>query len=393
MAGLEPNIYASTAITWIAASVALVMRFIARRITKQPWWWDDFFCVLAYIFGCLYSATVLEWTIHWYLGQYMPDDLPDAQRELILHNGRFIGFFNSLTYAFAIASAKLAILFLYWRIFQLSSIRIPMQAMIVLCFMWIIVRTFMTIFRCFPVQAYWDKTIPHAVCRIQDTEFFFSTVLTHFLMDLAILVLPIIEVFKLRLRIGQKIAVAGLFVVGSIVCLASVFAIVEALQYNPKSTQMPHDYGMYCVWGSVEVNIAIVSACFPLLRPIFRNIFPARFLSSYYGGSSQPISGPSHATSRPSHGASRPSRAIRLATISRTHREKEPDETSSTHQLADVESGLSDAGDFDGISRPVNSRDGVHTFISSPYHEDMGQSASGIRVQKDMIVEVVATKR
>lgn len=145
----------------------------------------------------------------------MPDDLTEAERDLILHNGRFIGFFNSLTYAFAIASAKLAILFLYWRIFQLSSIRLPMQIMIVMCFVWIIVRTFMTIFRCLPVQAYWDKTIPHAVCRIRDTEFFFSTVLTHFLMDLAILVLPIIEVFKLRLRIGQKIAVAGLFVVGS----------------------------------------------------------------------------------------------------------------------------------------------------------------------------------
>ncbi|RSL47270.1 hypothetical protein CEP53_009988 [Fusarium sp. AF-6] len=381
MAGLEPNIYWSTAITWIAASVAMVMRFMARRITKQPWWWDDTFCVLTYIFGVLYSATVLEWTIHWYLGQYMPDDLSEAERDLILHNGRFIGFFNSLTYAFAIASAKLAILFLYWRIFQLSSIRLPMQIMIVMCFIWIIVRTFMTIFRCLPVQAYWDKTIPHAVCRIRDTEFFFSTVLTHFLMDLAILVLPIIEVFKLRLRIGQKIAVAGLFVVGSIVCLASVFAIVEALSYNPKSTQMPHDYGMYCVWGSVEINIAIVSACFPLLRPVIRNIFPARFLSSYYGknNSSQPIS--------------RPSRAIRLATISRTNREKENDETSSTHQLADIESGVSDVGDFDAVPRPIHSHEGIRTVISSPYHEDTEQNGAGIRVQKDMIVEVVATKR
>ncbi|KAJ4182462.1 hypothetical protein NW767_013827 [Fusarium falciforme] len=333
-----------------------------------------------WIFGCLYSATVLEWTIHWYLGQYMPDDLTDAERDLILHNGRFIGFFNSLTYAFAIASAKLAILFLYWRIFQLSSIRLPMQIMITMCFIWIIVRTFMTIFRCLPVQAYWDKTIPHAVCRIQDTEFFFSTVLTHFLMDLAILVLPIIEVFKLRLRIGQKIAVAGLFVVGSIVCLASIFAIVEALSYNPKSTQMPHDYGMYCVWGSVEINIAIVSACFPLLRPVIRNIFPARFLSSYYGGnSSQPIS--------------RPSNAIRLATISRTNREKENDETSSTHQLADIESGVSDVGDFDAVPRPVHSHEGIRTVISSPYREDSDQNTAGIHVQKDMIVEVVATKR
>ncbi|KAF4458675.1 integral membrane [Fusarium albosuccineum] len=375
MAGLEVNIYVSTAITWVAAIVALIMRMFARRMTKQVLWYDDYFCMLAFVFASLYSATVLEWTIHWSLGQYMPDDLDTAAREQILHWGRFIGFFNSLTYAFSIASAKLAILFLYWRLFQLSAIRIPIRVMIVLTFMWIIVRTFMTIFRCLPVQAYWDKTIPHAVCRINDTQFFFGTVLTHFLMDVAILVLPIIEVFKLRLRLGQKIAVAGLFTLGTIVCVASVCAIVEAVRYDPKSKQMPHDYGMYCVWGSVEINIAIVSACFPLLRPIFRHILPARFLSSY-GGSSQPISFPTH--------------AIRLTTIRTTNKETERDDSSSTHQLADPESGVSDITDYDLVTVPVH-RDGVHTVISSPYHEDE-ESTAGIHVRNDMIVEVVKTE-
>lgn len=121
-------------------------------------------------------------------------------------------------------------------------------------------------------------------------------------------------------------------------------------------------------------------ACVPLLRPIFRNIFPARFLSSYYGNSaSQPIS--------------RPSRAIRLATLSKTQKATENDETSSTHQLADVESGLSDVGDFDGVPRPVDSREGVRTMISSPCHEYTDQNAAGIHVRRDMVVEVVATKR
>jgi hypothetical protein len=87
--------------------------------------------------------------------------------------------------------------------------------MIVLSVMWIILRTFMVIFRCIPVQAYWDKTIPDAHCRIKDTQFFFGTVLTHMLMDVAILVLPIFEVFRLRLRIGQKLAIAALFIVGA----------------------------------------------------------------------------------------------------------------------------------------------------------------------------------
>lgn len=53
----------------------------------------------------------------------MPDDIDPAAREEVLQS-RFIGFLNSLTYASFIASAKLAILCLYWRIFKMSTIRV-----------------------------------------------------------------------------------------------------------------------------------------------------------------------------------------------------------------------------------------------------------------------------
>ncbi|KAH6886981.1 hypothetical protein B0T10DRAFT_461443 [Thelonectria olida] len=383
MAGLTANIYVSTGITWVAAFVALVMRIIARRIMKITWWFDDYFCILAFnVWTDLLPSSLLpslprgafivaNWcfigTMHWSLGQYMPDSLDAAAREEILHNSRFLGFLNSLAYALSIASSKLAILFLYWRIFSISTIRIPIQIMIVLSVMWIILRTFMVIFRCIPVQAYWDKTIPHAACRIKDTEFFFGTVLTHMLMDVAILVLPIFEVFRLRLRLGQKLAIAALFIVG-------------AMQVHPftfKTTQMPHDYGMYCVWGTVEINIAIVSACFPLLRPIFSRILPARFLST--ADNTQPIS--------------RPSNAIRLTTISRTTREKEHDETSSTHQLADPEGSVSNMSDLDPVN--MHGPEGVHTVISSrctgPYGGE-GQGMNGIHVYHDTIVQVEETE-
>jgi hypothetical protein len=79
---------------------------------------------------------------------------------------------------------------------------------------WLILRTFMVIFHCIPVQAYWDKSIENAVCKINDSQFFFATCLTHFILDVVILALPVIEVFKLRLRLGQKIAITALFALG-----------------------------------------------------------------------------------------------------------------------------------------------------------------------------------
>jgi hypothetical protein len=35
---------------------------------------------------------------------------------------------------------------------------------------------------------------------------------------------------------------------------------------------MPHDYGMYCVWGSVELNLAVVSC-----EPPFFYVLPRCF--------------------------------------------------------------------------------------------------------------------
>lgn len=122
---------------------------------------------------------------------------------------------SQFCYAFSIASSKFAILGLYWRLFKLSSIRIPIQIMFVISLIWIILRTFMVIFHCVPVQAYWDKSIKNARCEINDAQFFFGTVLTHFVMDVIILVLPTIELSRLHLPLGQKLAVMGLFVIGS----------------------------------------------------------------------------------------------------------------------------------------------------------------------------------
>ncbi|KAG5789542.1 hypothetical protein H9Q69_011403 [Fusarium xylarioides] len=133
------------------------------------------------------------------------------------------------------------------------------MVMLVMVVIWIILRTFMLTFRCVPVQSLWDYTITDKVCNINSDQFFLGTITTHFIMDIIILVLPIIEVFRLRLKMGQKLAIGALFLLGTIVCIASMFVLIVLVNYPDNTTQMPHDYAMFCILGSVEVNIAIVS--------------------------------------------------------------------------------------------------------------------------------------
>ncbi|KAF7557742.1 hypothetical protein G7Z17_g458 [Cylindrodendrum hubeiense] len=269
MTGLQPNVFAAVCITWAVALPALVLRVVARRMTKMAWWFDDYFCVSAFkptpASPPAPSANIncRPGTTDWGLGQFIDPSLSESQREYLLLHSRLLMYCSQFCYAFSIASSKFAILCLYWRLFKQSSIRIPIQLMLVISLIWIILRTFMVIFHCIPVQAYWDKSIENARCQINDAQFFFGTVLTHFVMDLIILVLPIIELSRLRLPLGQKLAVIGLFIIGSFVCIASIFVIIESIRYDVDTTEMPHDVALNFMWGSVELNIAIVAGNYP----------------------------------------------------------------------------------------------------------------------------------
>ncbi|KAM5344331.1 hypothetical protein ACJ41O_012868 [Fusarium nematophilum] len=214
MAGLRPNIYAAICITLFVAVLALVLRLKARSMTKMRLWFDDYLAMSALVFAAGYCAINLLWLSRYKLAQYLTD-LDQAAADRIRFASRILLWSSELCYACSIASAKLAILTFYWRVFRYTSIRIAIQVLLVTATIWITIRTFMVIFHCVPVQAYWDKTIKGARCPINESKFFFGTVLTHCLMDAIILILPIIEVMKMHLRFSQKLAVIGLFTSGT----------------------------------------------------------------------------------------------------------------------------------------------------------------------------------
>jgi hypothetical protein len=72
----------------------------------------------------------------------------------------------------------------------------------------------MSIFHCTPIQAFWKLDIPGSHCAIQDSKFFFGTILVHVLIDIAILVLPIMQIRKLQLPRLQKVGISLMFCFG-----------------------------------------------------------------------------------------------------------------------------------------------------------------------------------
>ncbi|CAH0027606.1 unnamed protein product [Clonostachys rhizophaga] len=375
MAGLQTNVFVGFGVVWAVAFLSMIGRVAARRMTKVAWWHEDYFCLAAFVFGSVYNGLCLYWATDWSLGLIIPDTVDPNVKEHILEVSRKLAFFCSLTYAYSIGASKLAILSLYWRLFKLSSIRIPILVLYVIVVAWMILRTFMVVFRCSPVQAYWDLNIPGGHCPIQDGAFFFGTMLPHFLMDVVILILPVVEVFKLRLRLAQKVGISALFLIGIIVCTASVNCLVESIRTDPKTTQMPYDYALNYTWGAVEVNMAVVSSCFPLLRPVFRVLVGSRVLSSYTEGT--------HGVSYGAHTYSRHT-GVELNTMTtKSKRRKDMELSSSMRRLAD------DEKDILGDPALVKSPDRILTTVT-PYHanEWADSNDNGIHVQNDVIIEV-----
>ncbi|KAK2472142.1 hypothetical protein H9L39_16022 [Fusarium oxysporum f. sp. albedinis] len=290
MAGLQPDIYAAISITWVAAFLALGLRLKARRMTKMNLWFDDYFAVIALLFVSSYCSVTIYWTHSYKLGQSILtiEDTIEANR--IQDRSRLLLWICELLYASSIAFCKLSILCFYWRVFQYTSIRYAIIILLIAVSIWITIRTFMVIFHCVPIRAYWDKSIQGAKCPFNEANFFFATILIHTTMDCVILILPVIEVMKMTLPLSQKLAVVGLFTSGTIVCVASIFVLVHSKLYNPRTDDIPKDMAQSMMWAAVEINMAVFSACLPMLRPIFRHFLPG--LSTTEESAQAPISLP-----------------------------------------------------------------------------------------------------
>ncbi|KAH7109998.1 hypothetical protein B0J13DRAFT_578421 [Dactylonectria estremocensis] len=372
MAQFNPNVAVSVFVTMVAAALALTGRLVARRMTKVVLWLDDYFAISAFVFACSWSAVMVAWTLHAGLGIPL-DDVEGKSPEQALRQSHLFLWNAELFYALSLALSKISILGFYWRLFSKSNIRLPIQILATCSLVWLIIRTFLAIFHCVPVQAFWDKTIEGAMCSINDSKFFFGTVLVHLIIDVFILVLPVLQVKRLQLRSAQKAAVISLFMFGTLVCVASIVVLVESLKFDPSSPEMPSDIASIMIWATVEVNLAIVSSCLPILRPILSKIAPR----------SMPMSGRDNQQRHCGQGE-----GIDLRRVT-TH--KEVDDSSSTRRLADLEQFGCCQDDY----VVMDGRRGPQTVISARRDETLVgkqvEGERGIQVTNQMTVQIERT--
>ncbi|KAF2848189.1 hypothetical protein T440DRAFT_500551 [Plenodomus tracheiphilus IPT5] len=154
-----------------------------------------------------------------------------------------------ILYTCAIANIKLAVLAFYWRLFAVNA-RIAIWIVSGMCIAWFLAILLCVILNCVFVKAAWDITITNAKC-IEIQSIYLGGSVPNVVIDLVVVLMP-----------------RPYFVL-----------LFSSASQSPNSGDVTYNFREIIVWSTVEINIGLVCACLPSLKPSFAAIGLNRLFS------------------------------------------------------------------------------------------------------------------
>ncbi|PGH23625.1 hypothetical protein AJ80_02231 [Polytolypa hystricis UAMH7299] len=100
--------------------------------------------------------------------------------------------------------------------------------------------------------------------------------------DLFILLLPMPMLRRLHMKRNKRFALIAIFSVGSLAVLASAVRVYALTLWSAVDADIPYQGANILIWSQVEINIAIISASIPSLKPLLRRTFPTTTVAHTY---------------------------------------------------------------------------------------------------------------
>ena len=180
-------------------------------------------------------------------------------------------------------ATKSSILILYLRLSRNAHKLLRVASWVTLAVVNIagLVLTFFNVFQCIPVS---QVFAPVGTC-IPLITLYLASVPVNVITDIAILVLPIPVLTSMQLPRKQKIILIATFGLGTYVIATDVVRIYYLQQSSGPSNSATSpllgnevDFSYHAsisfMWSAVEVNLGIVCACIPTMKPLISRILP-----------------------------------------------------------------------------------------------------------------------
>ncbi|KAM0235906.1 hypothetical protein ACHAP5_009552 [Fusarium lateritium] len=175
-----------------------------------------------------------------------------------------------LLYNVGMNVVKVSFLFQYRRIFQSSRVQNICFWVIIGVILWACVQATLLGTSCLPVSI----LVPSTAGWCLDTlpVWYISSAMS-IATDVVIFCIPLPSVWKLQLRMKQKIMVILIFCLGFFVCIISVYRMCT-LREAVYSDDPPWNGAGAAMWSVIELNCAIICASLPTLRPLIAKVVP-----------------------------------------------------------------------------------------------------------------------
>ena len=273
----------------VISTIFVFLRMISRTLIVRKVTLDDYFIVLAWAIAVGLSAAIC-YGCAWGLGRHEKDVPNDWQ-----HGLRTANYVFSVLYQPSLMATKSSILAFY--------LSLPTQNK---SFKWACIATLFvvnagglalglfTVFQCRPPGAAFAYPIPGSAKCTDIITIYLSSTPLNLITDLAILFLPMPILTGMRLPKKQKIILIITFSFGAFVAAVDVVRVVylqsaaitrlteiyyaKSVASSRESQQTQTDFSWYAslsfMWSAIEVNVGIMCACVPGLKPLVSRFMP-----------------------------------------------------------------------------------------------------------------------
>ncbi|KAI9880983.1 MAG: hypothetical protein M1830_009477 [Pleopsidium flavum] len=282
-----PVVLAVTTALLVASSIFVILRLVSRIGIVRRISWDDYFIVLAWLIAFGFSFSIC-WGTSVGLGRHEVDVEPEWRSSLKKSEYAFSVLYNP-----ALMATKTSILAFYltlskteqvFRWFTLATLVVVNAAGIAL--------TLLNIAQCHPVGAVFKDPLPSSATCTDIVTLYLSSAPVNIITDLAILFLPMPILTRMRLPRKQKIILIITFSFGVFVAIIDVVRIAYLQSASLARLQQvgtsggtgtvaveEDDFSWFAslsfMWSAVEVNVGIICACVPSLKPLVSRILPS----------------------------------------------------------------------------------------------------------------------
>jgi hypothetical protein len=246
----------------LLAVTSVVLRLWSRRLKGQQLWWDDW--LLVFSMGWNLVVVGFIFAMH-SSGMGLHADLVPMKDIVMMAKWLVVA---EILYAFNLGWTKLSLLLMYYRIFRFPYFKKMAWVVGSFTMAWVVCITFLFIFICVPVQKLWYPELPgHCINQVGT---WIANAAATILTDLVILLMPLPQIWRLRLGMREKLGLTAAFCLGFFVVFASAYRTSVLFTYSggdPTYTLAPT-----VGWTAIEMSAGITSACLPTLLPVLNKV-------------------------------------------------------------------------------------------------------------------------